>query len=180
LTAWNILTGVKKIAPDRIILAGDSAGGGLALALLAHVLGEGMRPAGFVGFSPWTDLTLTGESLVTNEAKDAILPRARMGELLEIILQGADPADPRISPLFAEWRDPPPVYLQASKTEILFDDSRRMVETLQSAGGEATFDTWEDAPHVWQIFDGWVPEARDALEKAGVFARACLTPPYQA
>ena len=180
LEAWNILTQVQKMPADRIVLAGDSAGGGLALALLAHLLAEGERPAGLIGFSPWTDLTLTGESLETNEATDAILVRARMPELCEIVLAGADPEDPRVSPLWATWRDPPPVYLQASKTEILYDDARRMIDVLQRVGGEATLDAWPDAPHVWQIFDGWIPEARDALTKAAAFAKKRLTPPSQA
>lgn len=177
LVAWNILTRVQKMPAGRILLAGDSAGGGLALALLAHLLGQRERPAGLIGLSPWTDLTLTGASLETNEATDAILVPARMPELRDIILDGADPSDPRISPLLADWHDPPPVYLQASKTEILYDDARRMVDVLQKAGGDATLEAWRDAPHVWQIFVGWIPEARDALEKAGAFARARLTPP---
>lgn len=172
--AWRVLRTVHELPAERIVLAGDSAGGGLALALLAHVLGTGERPAGLIGFSPWTDLTLGGESLQTNEATDAILPRARMSELCEIVLAGADPADPRVSPLYAIWRAPPPVYIQASETEILLDDARRMAETLRQAGADVTLDLWPDAPHVWQIFDGWVPEARDALEKASAFAKACL------
>ena len=172
VSAWYILCHVQKIPANRIVLGGDSAGGGLALALLAHLLASGETPAGLVGFSPWTDLTLTSPSLEANEATDAILPRARMPDLCDIILQGADPADPRISPLHADWKTPPPVYLQASETEILRDDARRMAEKLRAVGGDVTLDLWKDAPHVWQIFDGWLPEARDALEKAGAFAKA--------
>jgi acetyl esterase/lipase len=179
ISAWYMLCHVEKIPAERIVLAGDSAGGGLALALLAHLLATGETPAALFGFSPWTDLTLTGPSLKTNEATDAILPRARMPELCEIVLGGGDPADPRISPLHADWAVPPPVYLQASETEILLDDARRMAETLRAAGGNVTLDLWPDAPHVWQIFDGWVPEARDALERAGAFAKAQLNRSHQ-
>jgi acetyl esterase/lipase len=62
----------------------------------------------------------------------------------------------------------------------LYDDARRMIDVLQRVGGEATLDAWPDAPHVWQIFDGWIPEARDALTKAAAFAKKRLTPPSQA
>ena len=175
--AWDIASHIlPKLPPERIILGGDSAGGGLALALLAALLNNGVRPAGLFAFSPWTDLTLTGPSLVSNERSDAILPRARMPELCETILQGADPADPRVSPLMAEFPDPPPVLLQASETEILLDDTRRMGEKLRAAGGEVTLDLWPDCPHVWQIFDGWLPEAREALETAAEFTKHALTP----
>ncbi|NNE88756.1 MAG: alpha/beta hydrolase fold domain-containing protein [Silicimonas sp.] len=180
VSAWHVLRTVHKLPAERILLAGDSAGGGLALALLAHVLNEGETPAGLIGFSPWTDLTLASPSIETNEATDAILVAARMPELCDIVLAGADPADPRVSPLHAQWTMPPPVYLQASATEILCDDTRRMADVLRAAGGEASVDIWPDAPHVWQIFDGWVPEALEALKKAAEFARARLTPPSQA
>mgnify|MGYP001801227683 FL=1 len=179
LAAWTILRSELGLSASRIVLAGDSAGGGLALGLLAHLLEAGETPAGLIGMSPWTDLAMTGESLHTNEANDAILPRARMPELCDIVLAGGNPGDPRISPLYANWLNPPPVYLQASKTEILLDDARRMVETLRKAGGEVKLDLWPDAPHVWQIFDGWIPEARDALDRAGAFAKACLNRPFQ-
>lgn len=174
LGAWDFLIREHNLSPDQIVLGGDSAGGGLALALMAHLLNNNQRPAGLIGFSSWSDLTLSGPSLKSNEKTDAILIAGRMPELCDIVLNGADPADPRISPLFATWTNPPPVYLQASETEILLDDTRRMADTLRAAGGEARVDLWPDAPHVWQIFDGWIPEARDALEKAGAFAKAQL------
>lgn len=175
LAAWTHLRRDQNLRPEQIVLAGDSAGGGLALALMAHLLNDGQRPAGLIGLSSWTDLTLTGPSLKTNEKSDAILIAARMPELCDIVLAGADPADPRISPLFATWTNPPPVYLQASKTEILLDDTVRMADALKAAGAEVTVDLWPDAPHVWQIFDGWLPEARDALQKAGAFAKVQLS-----
>lgn len=174
VAAWQTLRSEQKLPPERILIAGDSAGGGLALALLAYLLEIGERPAGLIAFSPWTDLTLSGESLITNEHTDAVLIRARMPELCDIVLAGADPADPRVSPLFANWQNPPPVYLQASATEILLDDARRMVDRLKDAGGQATLEVWPNAPHVWQIFDGWIPEARDALTKAASFAKKAL------
>ena len=170
--AWNKLQ--EDLSADRIVIGGDSAGGSLSLSLLASLLHDGIRPAGLFAFSPWTDLTLSGASLTTNAATDAILPRARMDELGDTVLQGADPADPRISPLFADWSNPPPVLVQASDTEILYDDGRRMVERLQQAGGDATFEPWSNCPHVWHIFDGWIPQARTALQDTADFTNRCL------
>ena len=109
-------------------------------------------------------------------AKYGGMDASMMDELRETVLQGADPADPRISPLFADWTNPPPVLIQASDTEILYDDGRRMVERLQQAGSDATFETWPNCPHVWHIFDGWIPEAREALQRTADFANRCLTP----
>lgn len=172
--AWRALR-ESGLAADGIVLAGDSAGGGLALALLAWLGQGGERPAGLVALSPWCDLTLTGQSLATNAGRDVLLPRERMEELVAEVVQGGDPADPRVSPLFADWNAPPPVYFQVSETEILLDDTRRMAERLHAAGGEVTVDTWPDAPHVWHLFDGWIPEARDALARCAEFARGRLT-----
>ena len=77
----------------------------------------------------------------------------------------------------ADWQMPPSVYLQASETEILLDDARRMAERLKMAGGDVTLDLWPDCPHVWQIFDGWLPEAREALETAAEFTEHVLDVP---
>jgi monoterpene epsilon-lactone hydrolase len=147
--AWAGLR-ARGHAAGEILLAGDSAGGGLALALLALLLAQGERPAGLVAFSPWTDMTLSGESLAANAAADPLLPAARVTEARDTYLQGADPADPRASPLFADFPGAPPVFLQAARTEILIDDTRRMAHGCD-AGGAVTLDLWEDAPHVWPI-----------------------------
>lgn len=162
------------LAPDAILLGGDSAGGGLALALLAHVLAEGERPAGLFAFSPWTDLTLTGASMSENAEKDPLLPVERVADLCAWVAPGADLADPRLSPLFADFASAPPVYLQASETEILRDDTIRLAEKLRAEGVEDRTDLWPDAPHGWQLLLGWVPEAEDALERVAVFVNERL------
>ena len=158
-------------APGRIILGGDSAGGGLALALLAELCDRGTPPAGLIAFSPWTDLTLSGPSLIAHAASDPLLPAARIREVIALI-QGALPAsDPRLSPLSARFKNPPPVLIQVGSDEILLDDALRMAEALRAAGGPVTLQVAPLAPHVWQIFDGWIPEARQSLREAARFAR---------
>lgn len=173
LLAWQHLR-QRGYAPGRILLAGDSAGGGLALALLAGLLAEGERPAGLIAFSPWCDLTLSGASLRDNRARDVIIPTGRMPEVVEQYLAGADPADPRASPLFADFPGPPPVLIQVSDSEVLRSDAERMAARLQSAGSAVQLRLWHRLPHVWQFMAGHLPEGQAALEEAAVFARAAL------
>ncbi len=159
----------RGLSPGRIVIGGDSAGGNLALGLLAGLLAEGIRPAGLVAFSPVTDLTFSGASFTANAGRDTMLPAERHGDVPRYYLAGADPQDPRASPLFADFPDPPPVFLQYSAAEILCDDSRRMAARLRDAGGDVVLDEWPDTPHVFTLFDGWVPEARAGLARAARF-----------
>ncbi|MEO8241381.1 MAG: alpha/beta hydrolase fold domain-containing protein [bacterium] len=153
----------KGFAPERIILAGDSAGGGLALALLADLCARNLTPAGLFAFSPWTDLALTGESLVSHADFDWIVPTGQIREAVDLVLAGGDPRDPRVSPLYAAFHRPPPVFFQVGSREMLRDDSRRMAEVLRQAGGQVIVEEWPECPHVWQMLDGYLPEAREAL-----------------
>lgn len=159
----------RGLSPANIVIGGDSAGGNLVLGLLAGLLADGIRPAGLVAMSPATDLTFSSPSLVENARHDSMLPAERQGDINLYYLAGADPADPRASPLFADFPDPPPVFLQYSASEILRDDSRRMAERLRSFGGEVTCDEWPDTPHVFTLFGGWVPEAREGIARAARF-----------
>jgi monoterpene epsilon-lactone hydrolase len=153
----------KGYPPGRIILGGDSAGGGLALALLADLCARGVQPAGLFAFSPWNDLAMTGDSLVANEGRDPLLPVRRMPDLVEMVLGEMEPRDPRISPMYAQFDRPPPVLLQVGSVEILLDDSCRMAEVLRQADGDVRLAIWPGCPHVWHLLDGYLPEARQAL-----------------
>ena len=159
-------------APGDIVLGGDSAGGNLALGLLSTLCTAGTPPAGLFAYSPVTDLSFSGASIGENRSADPMLPFGRAGDLVRYYLPaGVTGDDPRVSPHFAEFPNPPPVLLQFSSTEILRDDSRRMADKLRAAGGVVIEDEWARTPHVWQIFDGWVPEARQALESTAWFIR---------
>ncbi len=171
--AWTRLEALGY-APGDIVLGGDSAGGGLALALMAWLCARGRAPAGLFAFSPWTDLAGTGASLTANARKDALLPAERLPEVAQYSLAGQNPRDPRISPLYAGFAaPPPPVLLQVARSEILFDDAARMAQLLRDAGGSATLDVLPDAPHVVQLMGPRVPEAGAAVARAARFARAC-------
>ncbi len=167
-TAFDALV-ARGHAPGDILIGGDSAGGNLALGLLAGLLGDGIRPAGVVALSPVTDLTFSSTSVAENRDHDPLLPASRTDEVRRAYLAGADPTDPRASPLFADFPDPPPVFLQVGAREILRDDSRRMAERLRAAGGAVTLDEWPDAPHVFTMFDAYLPEAREGLRRIGRF-----------
>ncbi|SNR47789.1 alpha/beta hydrolase [Puniceibacterium sediminis] len=155
--------------PQDIVLGGDSAGGGLMLALLAWCCAQEKVPRAAFAFSPWTDLAATGASLESNRGNDSLLPVERMAEIVQIYLCGADPRDPRASPLYADFPGTPPVLIQISDTEVLRDDGLRMAERLRSFGAAVTVEREADCPHVWQIFDGWLPEARTSLRHAADF-----------
>ena len=162
-------------APGEIVLGGDSAGGGLALSLLARLCADGRKPAGLFAFSPWTDLTLTGASLVTNAARDQLLPANRMTETRAHILGGATPqdaSDPRLSPLHAQFPAPPPVQIHVAETEILRDDALRMRGRLPGAEIKLA----GDLPHVWPMLHAFLPEARATLDETARFIRSCLPP----
>lgn len=174
VAAWRGLS-ARGYPARGIVLGGDSAGGGLALALLAHILTTGgARPAGLIAFSPLTDVEQTGASMIANAGRDALLPARPRADPLGWYLAGADPRDPRAAPLCADFPDPPPVFLQAAETELLRDDTLRMADRLRAAGGEVTLDMWRDTPHVWPIFRGWLPEADIAIARAGAWLAATL------
>lgn len=175
VAAWDGLIAMGY-APRDIVLGGDSAGGGLALAVLAHVLHNGQTPAGLFAFSPWTDLTLSGASLVTNASREHVLAAHRFTEIRSQILGGARPQDaddPRLSPYYAIFHAPPPVQLHVAESEVLRDDTLRMRSRLPSAEIRLV----GDLPHVWPMFHNYLPEARITLDQTAAFIRRCLGQP---
>lgn len=167
--AYQWLLG-QGIPASEIALAGDSAGGGLVLACLLRVRDAGLpMPACGVCFSPWTDLAGTGESIRSNDGRCAMFRPENTGAFASVYLAGASPRDAYASPVFADLRGLPPVLLQVGSTELLLDDARRVHDKIQAAGGTSRLEVYEDVAHCWQMLDGLVPEARDALRQAGTF-----------
>ncbi|OIQ45831.1 MAG: esterase [Roseobacter sp. MedPE-SW] len=149
----------------RLIIGGDSAGGGLALALLAHLLARGEpTPEAVFAFSPLTDLTFSGVSVRDNAEAEVVLPAERAQDMVQMYLNGADPMNPSVSPLFADFTGGPPVWITAGDTEILLDDSRRIVDRMQAQGVDVTYVEEVDLPHVWPLFHNSLPEARSTLK----------------
>ncbi len=158
--------------PESIVLAGDSAGGGLALAMLIALRDAGdPLPAAALLFSPWTDLAATGATLVTNDGLDPMFYGAVIGRAARFYLGETPAAHPTASPLYADFAGLPPLFIQAGSTEVLLDDSRRVAEKAHAAGVSVDFEIWPHMPHVWQLYAPFVPEARKALDRAAEFVR---------
>lgn len=161
--------------PRRTAVMGDSAGGGLALALLLKLRDGGHeRPAAAVALSPWTDLALTGASLERHAKTDAMLTVADTRMFATSYLAGADPRDPYASPLYGNPAGLPPTLLHAGSDEILRDDAVRMADRMRRARCHVEIEVWPRMPHVWHLFAPVLPEANTAILRIGEFADKTL------
>jgi epsilon-lactone hydrolase len=156
--------------PNRLVVAGDSAGGGLMVALLVAARDAGLpQPAGAIGFSPWVDLAGTGETMQTRADVD-LMVTVELAEMMAAhYLAGADPRTPTASPLFADLHGLAPMCIQVGDEEVLLADSTRLADRLRAAGGEVELEVFPEMQHVFQIAAGVLPESDDALAKAGAF-----------
>lgn len=163
----------EGFSPHRIAIAGDSAGGGITLSSAQRIRDAGLpQPGCLVCFSPWTDFTVSGDTITRNADFDAMVDPRLLPMLAGIILNGRDPAE--VSPLFADFSNMPPLFLQAGTHEVLLDDSCRLAKRYQDAGANVIFEPWEGMTHVFQAFPTFVPEAIPAIEHAGAFVREKL------
>jgi len=170
---WLLLSGIAD--PTRIAVAGDSAGGGLALALVLQARAAGLPlPACVVGFSPWTDLAGESPSVRTNDGRCVMFRTENIAQFAAVYLGGASPLEPSASPVYADLSRVPPLLLQVGSTELLLDDARRVHERVRASGGESRLEVYDDVLHCWHMLDGFVPEARTALRRAAAFIAAHL------
>lgn len=161
------------VDPASLVVSGDSAGGGLALAVLAAARDAGdPLPAAGVLMSPWADLTLAGDSMTGREAVDPLVSRAVLTEMQQGYLQGADPADHRASPLLGNLAGLPPLLVQVGSSEVLEDDAVRIADGVLRAGGEAFLQVGYEMVHVFQMFADRLPEGAAAVDRIGAFVRA--------
>jgi epsilon-lactone hydrolase len=160
----------QGIRPEQIALAGESAGGGLAVALLVALRDSGAPlPSSAYLMSPYADLTLSGDSMVTKEALDSTLSPDALGLRIPDYVDSADPKDPLISPVFADLSGLPPLLIQSGSHEILLSDALRLAERAALADVEISLDVVPGAPHVFQAFAAMVDGASAALERASLF-----------
>jgi epsilon-lactone hydrolase len=152
-----------------VAIAGDSAGGGLALATAARAVQERLKLAAAATFSPWTDLSLSGASVRTYGISDPLLDPAYLRDSAAAYLGSAAPEDPRASPLFGVVDDLPPLLIQVGSDEVLLDDSRRFAAAVADAGGSVRLEVWEGMHHVFQLNTEQLVSARRALDSAGEF-----------
>jgi acetyl esterase/lipase len=161
--------------PRRTAVMGDSAGGGLALALLSRLRDDGLDlPAAAIALSPWTDLALAGASLSLNARSDPMLNAADARLFAECYLAGADPRHPYASPLYGNPAGLPPTLIHVGSDEILRDDAVRMAAALREAGCRVEIEVWRRMPHVWHLFAPVLPEAKQAIANIGAFVDQVL------
>ena len=149
---------------DQIILAGDSAGGGLVLAVMALLREAGeSAPAGGILLSPWLDLALTSDSMERLAARDPWTTKPTLETFGKLYAGDVALDDPQVSPVYMDFAGLPPILIHVSASEILLDDATRARDRASTAGVEVEFRSWEGVPHVFQLFAGNLPEAEESL-----------------
>jgi acetyl esterase/lipase len=160
------------VAPAKMVVAGDSAGGGLALALLVALRdAREPLPAAAALFSPWTDLAGTGASLETNSRRCSLFDGKGIAAAARPYLNGADPRHPLASPLYADLTGLPPLLIHVGNNETLLDDSLRLADRARAAGVAVELKIWPVVPHAWQLAQSTIPEARKSVREAAAFLR---------
>lgn len=175
LAAWRFLAR-QGIAPERIAVGGDSAGAGLAMALILRLRDvNAALPACAWLVSPWADLTMSGATLVTKDAVDPLIHKAYLEELADAFLGGAvDRRDPRVSCLFADLRGISPTLIQVGSAETLLDDAVRLAAAVGEADAVVTLEIWPHMIHAWHLWNAHLEPGRRALAHAGAFIRTYL------
>jgi acetyl esterase/lipase len=159
--------------PERIVLAGDSAGGGLALATAITLRERTLPlPAGVVCIAPWVDLTCSGDSMRARAHRERMMSPAGLAADARRYAGPPDLRDPLVSPLFAVLRGLPPIFIQVGDDEVLLDDSTRLAAAARTAGVAVQLTVWPRLWHVWHLYAGLVPEADAALADIAAFIRA--------
>jgi acetyl esterase/lipase len=172
VAAYRWLLG-RALAPRRLVIAGDSAGGGLTVATLLALRDAGLPlPGGGVCISPWVDLTCGGESYTTRADADPIVKRQSVADMATAYLAGRDAKTPLASPLFADLRGLPPLLIHVGDDEVLLDDAVRIAERARKAGVEATLEVSDKMVHVWHWFFPMLDEGQAAIDRIGEFVRA--------
>jgi epsilon-lactone hydrolase len=172
LAAWRWLRDDRDLSARSMAVAGDSAGGGLAVALLVATRDAGQAlPAAAVLMSPTVDLTSSGASMTERADQDPISTPAMLRQFAADYLAGADPKTPLASPLFASLSGLPPLLIQVGTADLLLSDSERLATAATQAGVDVTLEIGEGLPHVYPLLLG-TPEAAEATEQIGTFLRA--------
>jgi monoterpene epsilon-lactone hydrolase len=158
---------LKTHKPSQIILTGVSAGGGLAVSLLLLLKQEKKKmPKAVICLCPWVDLTLQGKTLETNDRKD-IIRRVRLQKAAEAYLNGHDPKDPLVSPLYGDLHGLPPLIIQTGANEILLDENQQFAQKAIEARVKVHFEIFPEMFHMWHFFASKIPEGGEAIEKIG-------------
>jgi monoterpene epsilon-lactone hydrolase len=175
LTAWRFLRN-HNVPATHIALGGDSAGGGLAVALITRLRDAHEELPGCVWLiSPWTDLTMSGSTVSTKDAVDPLIHEQYLNELADAYLPaGIDRKDPRVSPLYADLKGFPPTLVQVGSAETLLDDAIRFAAVAGTLDVRVTLEIWPQMIHAWPLWNAHLEPGRRALASAGTFIRENL------
>jgi phosphinothricin tripeptide acetyl hydrolase len=166
---WLLSQGIK---PNRVVVAGDSAGGGLTIATLLSIRDAKLpTPAAGVCISPWVDMEGIGETMKTKASVDPMVQKDGLQMMASMYLNGKDPRTPLAAPLYADLKGLPPLLIHVGEAETLLDDSKRITERAKAAGVNVKLEVWPDMVHVWHMFAAVLPEAQEAIEGLGKFVR---------
>ena len=175
LNAWRFLRN-QGVDAAKIAIAGDSAGAGLTLGLIARLRDAHEElPACAWLISPWTDLTMSGSTLASKAAVDPLIHKEYLDELANAYVPaGMDRKDPRVSPLYAEFADFPPMLIQVGSDETLLDDAVRLGARAGAADVAVTLEIWPHMIHAWPLWNAHLADGRRAIANAGSFIRSHL------
>jgi epsilon-lactone hydrolase len=166
---WLLAAG---LAPRKIAIAGDSAGGGLVLCTLVNCKDNAIPLSGAaVCLSPWVDMEATGKSYQTRESIDPLVQRKVVDEVTQHYLNGQDPRTPTASPIHADLTGFPPLLIQVGEREILYSDSEALANKATALGLDVTFEEWPDMVHVWHLHYPRLSTGREAIDRIGQFVR---------
>jgi acetyl esterase/lipase len=167
---WLLSIGID---PARLVVAGDSAGGGLTVATLIALRDAGVTlPAAAVCLSPWVDLQGIGESMTSRAEIDPMIQRQPLLQAAAAYLGDADPRTPLAASIYADLRGLPPLLIQVGTAETLLDDAVRLAERATAAGVGVTLEAWDEMFHVWQFCASMLPEGQEAIDRIGEFVRS--------
>ncbi len=177
VTAWRFLR-AQGIAAEHIAIGGDSAGGGLTVALINRLRdSSGELPACAWLVSPWTDLTMSGSTLASKDAVDPLIHKDYLNELADAYLPaGMNRKDPRVSPLYADLKGFPPTLVQVGSAETLLADATRFAAMAGAADVAVTLEIWPHMIHAWPLWNAQLEPGRRALASAGAFIRGHACP----
>ena len=165
----------RGIKPERVALAGDSAGGGLVVAAMLAIRDAGLpQPACGWCISPWVDMEGIGETMTSLAGADPIVDKTRLVELAKLYLNGADPRSPLAAPIYANLSGLAPLFIQVGAAETLLDDALRLAKAAGAADVRVDLEIWPEMIHVWHLFHPALAAGRRAIEAGGAFIRAHL------
>jgi acetyl esterase/lipase len=167
---WVLSQGIDA---GNVVVAGDSAGGGLTMAMMLAVREAGdPLPRAAVLMSPWVDMEGSGESMVTKEDVDPTIRKSWLLRCAQDYLGDEDRKNPLASPLYGDLAGLPRILIQVGENETLLDDATRLAERARSAGVDATIDVWNEMIHLWQLLAPLVPEGQQAIDRIGEWVRS--------